>query len=91
MLREITLHVRPPRGCAIVLLEWEPKVPNDQNWIASYRNMDPACLLRFNEKVAALRKTDPIIDWSEVQIRLGSHRRASFWLSKVEGDQARLS
>ena len=51
----------------------------------------PACLLPFNEKVAALRKTDPIIDWSEVQIRLGSHRRASFWLSKVEGDQARLS
>ena len=39
VLREITLHVRPPRGCAIVLLEWEPKVPNDQNCIASYRNM----------------------------------------------------
>jgi hypothetical protein len=88
MLREIILHVRPPIGCAIVLLEWEPKGPNEQNWVSSVGNMDTALLLRFNEKVAELRKTDPIIDWSEVQMRLGSRRRVALWLSEVESDLA---
>ncbi len=88
MLREIILYVRPPVGCAAVLLEWEPRGPNDQNWTASVGIMDAERLLRFNEKVAELRKTDPIIDWSEVQVRLGAQRRVALWLSEVEGDPA---
>jgi hypothetical protein len=86
MLREIILHVRPPVGCATVLLEWEPKRPNDPNWTASVGIMDADRLRRFNEKVVELRKTDRIIDWSEVQVRLGSQRRVALWLSEVEGD-----
>jgi hypothetical protein len=86
MLREIVLHVRPPRGCAIVLLEWESKRAEDENWVASVGIMDADRVLRFTGKVAELRKTDPIIDWSEVQIRWGSQRRVALWLSEVEGD-----
>jgi hypothetical protein len=77
MLRELILHVRPPVGCAIVLLEWEPKGPDDQNWIASSGNMDAERLLRFNEKVAELRRTDRIVDWSDVHSVMD---RTAAWL-----------
>src|SRR5262249_55428489 len=61
-------HVRPPRGCAIVLTEWKSRGPTEPNWVAATGNMEAQKLARYNEKIAELRKTDPQIDWSDVKI-----------------------
>jgi hypothetical protein len=54
VLEELVLHVRPPKGCAIVLSE-RPVGP----MVSEYAR-------RYTAKVAELRKTDLRIDWSEV-------------------------
>lgn len=46
--------------------------------------MDADRLLRNNEKIAELHKTDPQIDWSDVKLIAG-RRRVALWLSEVEG------
>jgi hypothetical protein len=78
MLKELLLHVRPPRGCAIVLTERESSGPKNLNWVASAGITAPHLADLFAEKVAELRKTDPKIDWSD------SPRRLARWLSEVE-------
>jgi hypothetical protein len=80
MLEELVSHVRPPRGCAIVLTEWKSSGPTEPNWVDSTGNMEAQKLARYNEKIAELRKTDPQIDWSDVKIHRGSHR-VVLWLS----------
>ena len=72
VLRELTLHVRPLAGCAIVLTEWTQGGPAGPNWVA--------------EKVAELRKAEPIIEWSDVKILVGDQRRIAHWLSETEDD-----
>ncbi len=83
MLKELVRHVRPPRGCAIVLTEWKSTGPTEPNWIAATGNMEAQKLLRYNEKIAVLRKTDPKIDWSDVKILVGP-RRVALWLSETD-------
>ena len=83
MLKELVLHVRPPRGCAIVLTEWKSSGPTDPNWVTASGNMEAQKLVRFSEIVAELRKTDPKIDWSDVKILVGP-RRVALWLSEVD-------
>lgn len=85
MLKELVLHVAPPRGCAIVLTEWKSSGPADPNWVAASGIMDAQKLVRYGEKIAELRKTDPKIDWSGVKIRAGP-RRVALWLSEVDGN-----
>jgi hypothetical protein len=46
--------------------------------------MDADRLLRYNEKIAELRKTDPQVDWPDVKLIAG-RRRGALWLSEVEG------
>jgi hypothetical protein len=46
--------------------------------------MDEQGLLRYNEKLAELRKADPLIDWSDVTTFAG-RRRVALWVSEVEG------
>ena len=67
-LKELVLHVSPPRGCAIVLTELKSGGPTDPNWVAACGIMEAQRLSRFNEKVVELRRTDPQVDWSDVQI-----------------------
>ena len=40
MLEELVRHVRPPRGCAIVLAECKSTGPTDANWVAASGNMN---------------------------------------------------
>ena len=63
MVDEIALAVRPPRGIAIVLTERPYKT---QNWLAATGVMDLDRTNKFSATVAALRKSDPVIDWSAV-------------------------
>jgi hypothetical protein len=83
MLNELVLHVRPPRGCAIVLTEWKSNGPTDPNWVAASGIMEAKKLVHYSEKIAELRKTNPLIDWSDVNIVTGIHRVA-LWLSEIE-------
>ena len=83
VLKELVRHVGPPRGCALVLTEWRSSGPTDPNWVASCGIMDEQGLLRYNEKLVALRKADPLIDWSDVTTFAG-RRRVALWLSEVE-------
>jgi hypothetical protein len=66
VLEELVLHVRPPKGCAIVLSERPFSKPSDPNWIATVGPMMSEYARRYTAKVAELRKTDLRIDWSEV-------------------------
>src|SRR5262245_37867479 len=90
MLEELVSHVRPPRGCAIVLTEWKSGGPTEPNWVAATGNMEAQKLARYNEKIAELRKTDPQIDWSDVKILRGPHR-VVLWLSEVKGNETNPS
>jgi hypothetical protein len=64
LVREIGLAVQPPEGAAIVLTEHPGALPN---WVAAAGIMEAALTDKFSEKVAELRKTDPNVDWSEVE------------------------
>src|SRR5271170_6504157 len=41
LLNEFLSHVRPPRGCAITLLEHKSSGPTDPNWDVSASNKRP--------------------------------------------------
>ena len=89
MLNELIRYVRPPRGCAIVLTEEKPKRSNEPNWDARSGTMETQSILRFKKRVAELRKTDTLIDWSDVKILDGQQRRVALWLSEVgDGNRA---
>jgi hypothetical protein len=88
MLKELVRHVRPRRGCAIVLRERKAGGSTEPNWIASTGILDTQQLRRYNEKLFELRKTDPRIDWSGVQILDSANRRVSVWLPEIDGEQA---
>jgi hypothetical protein len=66
VLEDLVLHVRPPKGCAIVLTERLFSKPSDPNWIATVGPMVSEYARRYAAKVAELRKTDLRIEWSEV-------------------------
>lgn len=72
-----------PRGCAIVLTEWRSNTPPEPNWLASCGIMPAPQLVRFNEKIIELRKSDPKIDWSEEKI-INGERRIALWLSELD-------
>jgi len=84
-LKELVLHVRPPRGCAIALWEWTSSRPTEPNWVAACGIMDAQKLVSYTEKIAELRKTHPKIDWSDIKILVGP-RRVALWLSEVDGE-----
>ena len=61
MLEELVRHVRPPRGCALVLTEYKTTGSTDPNWVAASGNMELQKLIRYSEKIAGWRWTDPQI------------------------------
>ena len=63
LVNEIGLSVQPPRGVAIVLTEEPGAQPN---WVAAAGIIEAALTDKFSQKVAELRRTDPLVDWAEV-------------------------
>jgi hypothetical protein len=76
VLQELVLHVRPPKGCAIILTERPSKTPSDPNWVATVGPLAAEYSRRYTAKVAELRQTDFRIDWSEVASPDGPRRVA---------------
>jgi hypothetical protein len=74
LVREIGLAVQPPEGVAIVLTEDPGALPN---WVAAAGIMEAALTDKFAEKVAEVRKTDPNVDWSEVDKGQSEMRRVA--------------
>jgi hypothetical protein len=81
LLDEILRHVKPPRGCAVVLAE---ETNGEPNWIASTGVMHDEALGRFNTKTVDLRKAHPCIDWSGVTAPEGGRRRIAKYFSELE-------
>jgi hypothetical protein len=79
LVREIGLAVQPPRGVAIVLTERPGALPN---WLAAAQIMEFAFTDKLSAKVAELRKTDPLVDWSEVYKRPSEAHRIVKFLSE---------
>jgi hypothetical protein len=60
------LAVQSPKGISIIVTE----DPGDQpNWVAAAGPgiMEAALMDKFSEKIADLRKTDPLVDWGDVK------------------------
>jgi hypothetical protein len=45
VLKELVLHVRPPRGRAIVLTEWNSSGPTDPNWVAAWERRSSSAIV----------------------------------------------
>jgi hypothetical protein len=75
LVREIGLAVQPPQGVAIVLTEEPGSQPN---WVAAAGIMESALTDKFSQKVAELRNTDPLVDWSGVNSRPEARRVVAF-------------
>jgi hypothetical protein len=85
ILDEILDHVRPNKGCAVVILERASKSANNPNWVASSGVMTSDQNTRFSTRVAALRRSDTLVDWENIVERDGEWRRVAKWFSEVEG------
>jgi hypothetical protein len=76
VLKDLVLHVEPPKGCAIVLSERPFSKSSDPNWIATVGPMGANYIRRYTAKVAELRKMDLRVDWSGVTALDGPRRIA---------------
>jgi hypothetical protein len=74
LVQELKRHVAPPPGVAIKVIEVPSCGPDSRNWRAAAGPMNDPENDRFSEKVSRLRKSDPLIDWSDEEGQLG-HRR----------------
>jgi hypothetical protein len=72
LVNEIGLSVQPPRGIALVLTEEPGTQPN---WVVAAGPMESALTDKFSEKVVELRKTDPLVEWGEVDKGENEFRR----------------
>ena len=66
---------------AIVVNEAPSMRSDDPNWIAYPAVMDPMRRQRLSEKAAELRKSHPLIDWSDGDGSPGL-RRVAMWASE---------
>jgi hypothetical protein len=73
LLAEIANHAQPNHGSVIVLIEW--KEDGKPNWLAA-SNLEGQASERYSEKLAELRKSDQIVDWSKVKFIDGMRRIA---------------
>jgi hypothetical protein len=80
LVNEIGLSVQPPRGVAIVLTEDPGAQPN---WVAAAGPMENALTDKFSQKVAGLRKTDPLVDWGKVDQGENEFRRVVKFASQA--------
>jgi hypothetical protein len=80
VLKELVLRAQPPAGCPIILTEWKPRNLGEPNWIAACGNMEVRALVRYQEKLAELRRLDMEVDWSSVKLQVNG-RRVVHWIS----------
>jgi hypothetical protein len=85
LLAELVAYVRPPKQCPIKLKEWPANQLTIRNWIAIRGDIAGVERERYDTKLAALRKTDPQVDWSNVSLREDS-RRVIFYLDRNTAD-----
>jgi len=78
LIGELGSAVRPPEGIAIVLTEEPGAQPN---WVAAAGMMEAALTDKFSAKVAELRKSDPLVDWTGVVKGHAEFRRVVKFLS----------
>jgi hypothetical protein len=88
VLDELASYVGPPRGVVIYLAESIPSFAIGLNWVAIMGETSVQCNERFEHKVAGLRKSDPIVDWSGIEHRGERKWRIVRWLSPGAGDSA---
>jgi hypothetical protein len=82
LAQELIGYIDPPRGIAIVVNEAPSMRPEDPNWIIPPAIMDPMRAQRLAEKAAELRKSYPLIDWSDGDGSPGV-RRVALWASEL--------
>jgi hypothetical protein len=80
LVGELGSAVQPPKGTAIVVTEEPGAQPN---WVAAAGMMETALTNKFSEKVAELRKTDPLVDWTGVDKGHAEFRRVVKFLLAV--------
>ena len=68
LLDELVNYVEPPAGIPIVLTERPPRGPTGTNWAVGTGVLTGAEQVRYFRKLTELRRTDPVIDWSEVAL-----------------------
>jgi hypothetical protein len=89
VLSELASYVDPPRGVAIFLAESIPSSASDLNWVAIMGETSVQCNERFEYKVAGVRKSDPIVDWSGIDQRGERKWRIVRWISDIPPSAAR--
>jgi len=82
VLDELVRYVEAPRGVTIFLTESIPSSASDLNWVAIMEPTGVQCNDRFAHKVAGLRKSDPLVDWSGIDEHGGQKRRIIKWVSE---------
>ena len=80
VLEELVRYVEPPRGVAIFLTESIPSSASDLNWVRWATGVQ--CNDRFEHKLAGLRKSDPIVDWSGIDEHGAQRWRIVRWVSE---------
>ena len=56
-----------------------PMQMGEPNWIASCGNMEVKAFVRYQEKLAEMRKLDMEADWSSVKLQANG-RRVAHWI-----------
>jgi hypothetical protein len=82
IVQELIRYVDPPRGTAIVVNEAPSAKLDDPNWIEYPAIMDPIRRRLLSEKAAELRKSHPLIDWSDSDGTPGV-RRVVIWAAEL--------
>lgn len=86
LLEELIGYVQPQRGCAISLIETEPKASGEPNWTAIAGAMTRAGVERYGRKVAQLRQSDPMVDWSNAVVPPwpGARKQVTRWFAEAQ-------
>jgi hypothetical protein len=86
LLLEIFHHVAPHRASTISITEAEPTTNEQTNWVANSNGMGPDKVALFTRKIAELRKSDRLVDWSTVPPPAAKGARKHIWKRVTETD-----
>jgi hypothetical protein len=75
LIKEIAVALSAPYGILIEIVE-QRVGPNQPNWVATAAPLAPGSAI-FSATVAALNKSDPIINWSSSQAHVGPPHKIS--------------
>jgi hypothetical protein len=81
VLDDLVEHAKPPDGGLIMLGEYASGNPAGPNWIAASGDIGAEPRRRYAAKLAELKKSDRLVDWSRVQLPSGYAQRAVYWIA----------